>query len=203
MNPPTESPATSFRYSWALAVEGSLLALALALSLVFGRRLWVDLDFSGLAWLQGVAATGPLFGLLGWLTYTEWEPLAEIRRFLERHLFAAMSHWSVAQLLGLSVVAGVAEETLFRDFIQGKMADVAGPVVGLLIGSLLFGLCHAITRAYFVIASIIGCYLGLLWLWTGTLVVPILAHALYDFIALVYLVHYRPRFEGVNQERKE
>jgi hypothetical protein len=29
---------------------------------------------------------------------------------------------------------------------------------------------------------------GATWLWTGNLITPMIAHALYDFVALVYLL---------------
>jgi membrane protease YdiL (CAAX protease family) len=58
----------------------------------------------------------------------------------------------------------------------------------LLVASLIFGACHWITPAYAAVASLIGFYLGWLLLATGNLWTPIVAHAFYDFLALVYLV---------------
>ena len=55
----------------------------------------------------------------------------------------------------------------------------------------MFGLLHPITRAYAVIAALLGAYLGGLWLAGGNLLTPIVAHALYDFVALVYLLRLR------------
>jgi membrane protease YdiL (CAAX protease family) len=63
------------------------------------------------------------------------------------------------------------------------------------VASVLFGLVHAITRAYVVIAALFGAYLGWLWLVTGDLTVPIVVHALYDFLVLVYLMR-RPAPTG-------
>jgi len=175
----------------AICVEASLLVVALGLSLFFGYRLWANLDFSSRSLVIGVASTGPMFALLGWLSYSSRPPLVEIREFLEARLAPTMRHWTVAQLLLLSLVAGLAEETLFRDLIQGTLTEHFNPVIGVLAGSVLFGLCHAISKTYAVIAFLIGAYLGLVWLWSGSLVAPVVAHALYDFIALVYLLRYR------------
>ena len=33
-----------------------------------------------------------------------------------------------------------------------------------------------------------GVYLGLVWEWTGNLLPPVLMHALYDFLVLLYLL---------------
>ena len=52
---------------------------------------------------------------------------------------------------------------------------------------MLFGLGHWITPSYGVLAGIIGGYLGLLTMASSNLLPAILAHALYDFAALVYL----------------
>jgi membrane protease YdiL (CAAX protease family) len=41
------------------------------------------------------------------------------------------------------------------------------------------------------LAGGIGLYLGAVWLATGNLLVPITSHALYDFLAFVYLVQVR------------
>jgi membrane protease YdiL (CAAX protease family) len=47
---------------------------------------------------------------------------------------------------------------------------------------------HPMTPAYAVLASLAGAYLGWAYLATENLLVPVLAHALYDFTALVYLL---------------
>ena len=39
-----------------------------------------------------------------------------------------------------------------------------------------------------IIAALIGAYLGLLWIWTGNLLTPMVTHAVYDFVALVYFL---------------
>jgi uncharacterized protein len=55
--------------------------------------------------------------------------------------------------------------------------------------SMVFGLLHAVTITYAVLAALVGAYLGWLALATDSLVGPIIAHSLYDFLALVYLIH--------------
>jgi membrane protease YdiL (CAAX protease family) len=58
-------------------------------------------------------------------------------------------------------------------------------VIGLVITSLLFGLAHALSKLYFLFAVAVGAFLG--WLAFRDLVAPMVAHGLYDFLALVYL----------------
>jgi membrane protease YdiL (CAAX protease family) len=55
-----------------------------------------------------------------------------------------------------------------------------------------------VTAAYAVMAGFIGLYLGVLAVWHDNLLVPMVVHALYDFVALTYLVHYhRPQPDSV------
>jgi len=101
-------------------------------------------------------------------------------------LFAGCSPW---QLAVLSLLAGVSEEALFRGVVQGWLMRVSGStVLGLVFASALFGLAHAITSTYAILAGLIGAYLGWLWLATDNLLTPTVAHAAYDFVALWYLL---------------
>jgi len=62
--------------------------------------------------------------------------------------------------------------------------------IAILVSALLFGSVHAITALYAVIATFAGIYFGYLQVANDhTLVVPMIAHGLYDFLALLY-AHY-------------
>ena len=54
--------------------------------------------------------------------------------------------------------------------------------------SVLFGVVHYVSTTYAVLATLMGAYLGVLWLVSENLVTPILVHALYDLVVLVYLL---------------
>jgi membrane protease YdiL (CAAX protease family) len=56
------------------------------------------------------------------------------------------------------------------------------------LASAVFGLLHAITPTYAILATVMGAYLGVVWIASGNLLAPIVAHALYDFVALVWLL---------------
>ena len=78
--------------------------------------------------------------------------------------------------------------------IQGSLADRVGVVLALALASALFGTCRLITWTYAIIAVLIGAFLGLLWVWTGNLLLPMITHAVYDFAALLYSLRvYRGR----------
>jgi hypothetical protein len=59
-------------------------------------------------------------------------------------------------------------------------------ILALVLASASFGAFHLLTWTYAIIAAFIGAYLGLLWLWTGNLLTPMVTHSVYDFAALVY-----------------
>ena len=94
---------------------------------------------------------------------------------------------SAAQFALIALLAGVGEELLFRGVIQSKLSQWTSPAAGLILASLLFGAAHALSRLYFLLATVIGLYLGWFAQYFGELVTPIVAHSLYDFLALVYL----------------
>ena len=110
---------------------------------------------------------------------------------MEAYLPPLFGNWSILQLTIISVCAGISEEALFRGAIQGSLTDHVGLGVALVMGSLLFGAFHLITWTYAIIAAFIGAYLGLLWIWTGNLLAPIITHAVYDIAALVYFLKMR------------
>ncbi len=115
-------------------------------------------------------------------------PLARLNRLVSEVIVPLVRHSSVLEFLTISLLAGVGEELLFRGVLQALLARWTTPVVGLALASLLFGLAHALSVSYAVLATLFGVYLGAIWLVSGNLLVAIAAHALYDFITLVYLV---------------
>ena len=67
------------------------------------------------------------------------------------------------------------------------MARLTHPTVAIVVVGLLFGLAHSLSVTYFVTATLIGCYLGWLMQAYDDLVAPIVAHALYDFVAIAFI----------------
>lgn len=169
-------------------VELALVAIAALLSWVVKHPLFADLQWSGTDIVTGLLASLPLLALFVWLLGSTFDPFVEISRFLEEFLRPLFNQWSIAQLALISLLAGVGEEILFRGLIQDALTGSAGPIIAIGVASLLFGLLHTITTTYFIMATIIGVYLGLLFWIHGNLLVPIVTHAAYDFFALFYFL---------------
>ena len=121
------------------------------------------------------------------ITHFPLGPLARLNRVVNEVILPLFESCSGLDFATISLLAGVGEELLFRGVIQARLAQWLSPAAGLVLASILFGLAHTITAAYAVLATIFGLYLGGLWLWSGNLLVAITAHAIYDFLALVYL----------------
>ena len=184
-------PATSVM-NMALVAEVGLLLLALALGLLLPRGPLEQIDWSlpglarNLGW--GVVACLPLLVLLVVLRYAPLAPLRRLNALVDELLLPMFGDVSVPQMALIAVLAGVGEEMLFRGVIQAAIVGRFGWLVGLTAASVLFGLAHALSATYAVLAGLIGAYFGGLCLVTGDLLPAIVAHALYDFLALVFLV---------------
>ncbi|MDF1816851.1 MAG: CPBP family intramembrane metalloprotease, partial [Verrucomicrobiales bacterium] len=143
-------------------------------------------------WLViGLTATTPLIVLLIWLMKTSWQPVLEVRRFMEQAVIPFFGNLSILQLLLLAILAGVGEEFFFRAFLQTWLSGILGTVTGLILASLIFGVCHLVTPFYGIFATAMGLYLGGLMLYTGNIWPPVIVHILYDFIALISVMKMR------------
>lgn len=166
----------------AFAVEGSLAALSFLWAARRGLSFGV---FSTEYALIGFASTAPLFALLVATDHARdrqfLRPMTEFRRIFLEPIALALG-WRSALLL--SVLAGVGEELFFRGILQQE--------VGLILSSLLFAVLHFGTalRKFLTVATVyfaVSLYLGLLYSFTGSVWSPMIAHILYDFIALLYI----------------
>jgi uncharacterized protein len=173
------------------AVELSLLLVAAGAAWALKAPLFADLHWSVRDLFLGIAATAPLLFGFVLLMKATLPALRRIQAFLETGIRPAMRHWTVPQVAVISLLAGLCEETLFRGVLQGAFTEWLGQGPALVVAAAVFGVCHWITRTYALLAALVGLYLGGLWLWTGNLLVPIVAHALYDFVALIWILRRR------------
>jgi membrane protease YdiL (CAAX protease family) len=173
---------------WAVAFEAGLGAVAWALGWWFERPPLATFRWDVPGLVAGILATLPM--LLGFWACVRWPigPLARIKDFSDEVVRPLFARCSVLQLGIIALAAGFGEEMLFRGFLQAMFSDWWGVAAGIAAASLIFGLMHIITITYAVLAALLGVYLGIVWLHSGNLLSVVLAHALYDFIALVYLV---------------
>jgi hypothetical protein len=164
---------------------------------------------NGWAWalVMGGGVALLLVMIVRWMERQRWAWLSKIERVVEQVLVPSLQACSIWQLASLAALAGVGEELLFRWALQGgfemglrwvgigRALDPAGWLSGhdidfwlaAIVSASIFGLCHAVTRAYWVLAAVLGLLFSLLVVAGGGLVAAILAHGLYDFLVFLML----------------
>ena len=179
----------------ALLFEGGLAIVALVVGWLVGQ--WPLVGFSTLpehageqvlavGW--GLVATGPLLVALVLMERIPWPPLRQLSALTSDVILRMFGGASLVQRAAVAAMAGFGEELLFRGVVQAGLSRFFGLGVGLAIGSLVFGVCHWLNATYAVLAMLAGAYFGLWLARTGNILTPIVAHAAYDFLALVYLI---------------
>lgn len=168
----------------ATLFQGGLLLLALGLAWLGGIDLGKQLHVTGAAVAWGVGATMPMLALFVVTYRFPVGPLGRIKGFLHEVLGPPLAQCRWYDLVFVALLAGCSEELLFRGVLQSWIGRW-GAVTGLLASNVIFGLAHAVTPTYAVLAGLLGIYLGLVFTITGeaNLVPAILCHALYDLVA--------------------
>lgn len=185
---------TAVLFECALAVLAVFLGWAVGPS---ARAMIPDLEMaqwwpilSGV--LYGMLAAIPVLLFIEIVRRIPWEPIRELERFSDDGMMKTLLQLRPTELILISLCAGIGEELLFRGWLMywvANGAEAMAPTIGLgfalVFSSLVFGLFHPITKLYIVLASLIGLYFGALVIYTGNLLVPIMAHATYDAVQLI------------------
>jgi membrane protease YdiL (CAAX protease family) len=166
-----------YRLAWslylAMAVAGALwIGISrgvIPLALFFDVHLW---------WLDLLLGVGAALLLLGFWTGAERRvPMA---RELDRQLMAALGPLEPAEVIGLAVLSGFAEELFFRGAVQGAF--------GWLPATLAFAILHSgpgrAFRLWTLFAGVAGLLFAGLVVWRGNLLAPIVGHFLVNAINL-------------------
>ncbi len=107
---------------------------------------------------------------------------SRVHAFLDHEFVSAFRGSVDLELLLLALLAGFGEEIFFRGVLQQE--------TGIWVASLIFGVLHGPSKDFWPLAlwaAVMGALLGFLYESTGNLVVPAVAHAVYDGVALVYV----------------
>lgn len=171
------------RIVWlALGSQGALAASAAAAAWLLDLDLpWGAPVRDGVMGLAGAVILGSAnHALLKWAPPT-WI-VNGVRAVYHEVLVPLFGTLDTTAIIAIGIAAGVGEEWLFRGVLQST--------VGLLPASLAFGAVHIGSRAmlpFGVWAAVMGLALGSLAIVTGGLLAPIVAHAVYDILALLYV----------------
>ena len=162
-------------------IEGGTVLGALALAALVGIDPWERFQWRLDAVGIGLIGTLPLFAVYF---------VARGTRSVAVELMGQpLSRCTWYDLLLLALLAGVGEELLFRGVLQPSLGKIS-PLVGLLGANLLFGIVHAVTPVYALLATGIGIYFS--WLIYGfgepNVLRAMVAHGVYDFVAFLLIV---------------
>lgn len=142
---------------------------------------------------RGVLMLGPAF-LLVWAVAELTTPWLKQRGFEEApqeivSTFAEAPQWPMRLIIGLAatVVAPLVEEMTFRGFLYPVLKRYSDGVFAALVSSFIFGVAHQHLGGFLPLSA-----LGLLLAWsyqrTGSLVVPVITHALFNTTTLAVLL---------------
>lgn len=177
---------SSIRRQWALA------ALALALLALAGAPL-AELGLAPrLRYLDELLPGLLSLVVLGTVLALVLRALPGMRQRVLRPVDALLPRSAEERRLFVAVAltAGVAEELVFRGFLLVYLTEVAevSLATAMLISAVLFGLAHSYQGALGVaLTGLAGYWLAGLYVLTGSLVLPIVVHALVDLRLLLAL----------------
>ena len=200
------TPPTGFAFTAGL-FEATLLFVAVGAGWLVGISPLDTLHASVRAALIGSLAALPAVGIMIVCILWPGRWFSQLRTVVDEMLIPLFRQLTLAEMAIISFLAGLGKEVLFRGVFQAALARwLGGSTTGAAswggsipdwtaagVVALLFGLAHSVNFGYALLAAGIGLYLGWLWMASGDLTVPIAAHAVYDFLALVYLVKIRDR----------
>lgn len=139
-------------------------------------------------WLGAAFVTVPMFSLLYLERGSRFFWLRELWELSGEVLGPVVARVTFAELVVVSLFAGIGEELLFRGFLQSWLGTY-GLLVALVVPNLLFGLLHWISRGYAICTFCIGLYFSCLLHFADSvnLATLMIAHSLYDLVALTCL----------------
>lgn len=206
----TEETPDDFLFAWACGFELAIGLVGLVIAWIVGMDArayigkldqldWRSVLFDG---ALGAVAAIPMLIAIALLMKIPHDSITAIKRLSDMPTIKALLSLTNAELLTLSLCAGIGEELAFRGvllpwltslrdasaafpntFDVGDSFQLANPallVAAVILSSVAFGMVHPITKLYVVVASTMGVYFAILMIATDSLIVPMVCHAVYD-----------------------
>lgn len=159
------------------------------------------MPFNGLIieWNQNLDFPEALKGLEEWMRQKE-DQMGGLTKFLTD--FTSPFDLLIA-LMVIGIIPGIGEEVLFRGILQRTLARWTGNVhVAIWVSALIFSAIH-IQFYGFVPRALLGALFGYLYVWSGNLWVPILAHAVNNGFTVLMVWLYRQKMISVDIENTD
>lgn len=186
------------QYRITMLVEWLALAVLMTIWLALGRPV-VALGFAkpgGTGFYIGLLL---LLAMTGYLAYA-WRRASKAKTEERAHVvksfgslrhFMPNDHRSYTNFFWLSITAGVVEEILYRGFAFWYLGQFMPAWAVVLVSALAFGVGHSYQGVNGILrVTLIGIVFGLYYLLTGSIWLPIVAHALLDILQGAMLFEY-------------
>jgi len=184
----------------AVLFEGGMLLVAMLLRWLLSTTQAAPVVWNLPDFLWGLAGVVPLlaFYFLG----------EDLRELLHNLIGKALRECTILDLAIVALLAGVSEELCFRGLLEPLVARW-NPMIAVIGISLLFGALHSLSMKYFLLTVLIGGYFSWMTFGWGTptpllsspnLLRPIVAHSVYDFVALMLLARESRRLMTLRTE---
>jgi len=168
--------------------EGGLLVLGMILLRFSQLEAWTKFNISWWSTASALLLCLPMLTLLFFFDRSNWELMIRFRHEFDEKIIPIFANNKLPDLIVIALLAGVGEELFFRGWLQNFLISTIEIWLGILIASAIFGLFHYLSGTYAIYAGLTGLYLGVIYQVSGNLYIVMAIHALYDFIALVYLL---------------
>ncbi len=181
-NEPQMEPLSRVQVLVAMGVTALVLLLVARFWLLFDSVVMLSVKFDVTVLLLGLSIGIGITGASA-ISYEVWPGY---RHSADTYLTLVLEplHWG--DLIWMGLLPGLSEELLFR----GVMLPAIGlNIYGVVFSSLCFGVLHLSGLQqwpYVVWATAIGLVLAMSALWSGNLLVPILAHTITNLIASLF-----------------
>ena len=136
------------------------------------------------------------FSTFGGIIILTRMPVSESLRETCRELLPLFENMAIWQIVMISLGAGISEEIMFRGFLQQWLAGFYSIELAITIASVVFGLLHFLTFSYFLLTTFLGAAMGIAYYLTGSLLLVITWHAVYDLLVL-WVFSQRPELLGL------
>lgn len=136
------------------------------------------------AWLQALYIAVP-FCTAFWLLDKVQTDIQKATDDRFRAFFEVRSSFDIAVFC---LFVSLGEELLFRAWLFPWLVSLGlPPLAGLSLSAAIFGALHAYTKLYMVLATLAGLLFGAMFLYSGSMLQPLVVHFIYDFVTVIML----------------
>lgn len=184
-------PLDRIRFYRQTALLEWTFLVGLAVAWFIFRRPLVDLGFATPGGPGFWGGTVLLVLLTGYLLYS-WrgaKRASNADRVKQSECIGKITHFlphtirELRSFVGVSITAGIVEEIVYRGFVLWYLAQLMPLWLAVVVSSIAFGLAHSYQGANGALrCGLIGLAFGVFYVVTGSIWLPIVAHALLDML---------------------